>query len=283
MNFAQEASAHAEHTDLPLPLRPLADSQRATVRFQPLLVAGRIAVVDGGFVVYIRASTREVDTLHACFDDPRDGGRSLDVRRRFTLAHELAHSFLFDDRGPDDLPRKPVAGTHASELAALERVCNEAAGLVLVPDRLVSSYIRTNALDLLSYGAVQALQDKFRVSPDVLIIRLAKLLPQLHAADLIEHGGILLIERRADTTAVQHIALTPDAYRLFERKGGALDLSALTTQVPLVDSQSHECRIPCLYSTRRAIQEAVVTVAWLSRTNERALVTLRLKGSPQLV
>jgi hypothetical protein len=66
-------------------------------------------------------------------------GRFLPRRTRFTLAHEIAHTFFFDlKRSP---PRSKYDFTLPQTVRAVERACNRVAGALLLPSRILESEV----------------------------------------------------------------------------------------------------------------------------------------------
>jgi hypothetical protein len=119
-----------------------------------MIPEGVLAPVRGGFKVFLQDNFAS---------DP--GNR---VRRRFTFAHELAHTFFYSVEG--DLP-KPIKG--APRGARLERLCQFGAGEILVPEVLLKQHLRfgkvASAEDLLGLASA------FDVSLEVVFRRIQKL------------------------------------------------------------------------------------------------------------
>src|SRR5436305_979128 len=80
----------------PVPLRFLAHSCGIKeIIFRPLIIDGGIASdSDGSFLVYIKCAKEHVAQWRDAFYNDRDGGISLPPRVRFTIAHEIAHTFF---------------------------------------------------------------------------------------------------------------------------------------------------------------------------------------------
>jgi Zn-dependent peptidase ImmA (M78 family) len=88
------------------------------------------------------------------------------IRQRFSLAHEIAHTFFFNsERGR----LKPIGFAPTGE--RLESACHKAAGLILVPDAPLQHAIRTLE-DFPRAEHVPQLAAIFDVSPEVLLRRL---------------------------------------------------------------------------------------------------------------
>jgi hypothetical protein len=93
-----------------------------------------------------------------------------DTRYRSTLAHEIAHTFFFDDSTPT--PRKRAEWfTHAwSE----EGAASEVARQILVPRSMLRPLAASwnNSQSQFTFGTILYLAETFRVSPEIIIRRL---------------------------------------------------------------------------------------------------------------
>ncbi len=269
--------------DLPVRLRPIADAQHAHVTFQPLLVEAGISTVNGGFEIYANCRAGAVRNLMARFDDPEDGGRSFPHRLRFTLAHELAHTFFFDWRGNDHRPQPHVSGTHYAELDSLERECNTAAGLLLVPERLLSSMIDINNIDTFDPTAIRSVAERFAVSADCLLICLRSFLATRDVG-----GGILVVGIDKGLPHIQAHALDSTATQMFMTAEGVLDLNLIEQNVPIPNhgqrDMRREVQVPCRLGGRLAVQVVSITVTHTSAIghDQRSLVGIKFVGRPQL-
>lgn len=143
------------------PLRPPIDPGEIaafcsvlSVENRKMIPEGVLAPVRGGFKVFLQENF---------VADP-----GVRIRRRFTLAHELAHTFFY--RLENDLP-KPIKG--APRGARLERLCQFGASQILLPDILLKQQFQsrkvTCAEDLL--GLAKA----FDVSLEVVFRRIHKM------------------------------------------------------------------------------------------------------------
>jgi hypothetical protein len=133
-----------------------------------LPVGGGLVVEPGGFVIYVRCEEEFAAAWTAVLADPQDGGRSLPARQRFSVAHELAHTLLYDLSA--DTPKSLLGRATGNELSSLERTCNRAAARLLLPDHLLGSSL--GALDPIDAHGLEILARRFRVSAEVLIRRL---------------------------------------------------------------------------------------------------------------
>jgi hypothetical protein len=151
-----------------------------SVEDRPMIPEGVLAPVPGGFKVFLQDNFAS---------DP--GNR---VRRRFTLAHELAHTFFYSLEG--DSP-KPITG--APRGPRLERLCQFGASEILVPEVLLRQNLRSgkaaSAEELIELAAA------FDVSLEVIFRRIHKL--GLVAED---DFAAALVDRAQDGTDVVQAA-----------------------------------------------------------------------------
>ena len=157
---------------LPVTLKGIAASRKIrNVVFRPLLVDGCLTITDDGFNIYVRCDTGSSEETRAKFEAEDQLG-PLPPRMRFTIAHELAHTFFFDlDAGR---PHNRLTIDHHNTLAALERVCNQAAARILLPSELVRAEFRVH--DPYDPSALRRLAEKAAVSPQMLVNRSANCL-----------------------------------------------------------------------------------------------------------
>jgi hypothetical protein len=141
-------------------LTPLARIQCVdVVEFRPMMMAGCIDFRDTGFVAYIQHDESFTWDIREADETPR-----LNNRQRFTLAHEIAHTFFFSKETGRVQPsgRSPRGN-------ALERLCNLGAALILLPQMPISAYARKESFSPLSLVNVA---QSYGVSLEVLIRRL---------------------------------------------------------------------------------------------------------------
>ncbi len=148
-----------------------------SVENRPMIPEGVLAPVRGGFKVFLQDNF---------VSDP--GSR---IRRRFTFAHELVHTFFYSVAG--DLP-KPIKG--APRGPRLERLCQFGASEILVPEILLKHHLPshkvTSAEDLLGLAST------FDVSLEVIFRRIQKL--GLVAED---EFAAALVDRTKDREVIQ--------------------------------------------------------------------------------
>lgn len=152
----------------PVPLRPVAELCKAEVVFKPLLVAGATGWRIGGFRVYCNCPRDRIDDWSHRYSDATDLGTTLPVRARFTIAHELAHTSFYEVE-VGKRPRALFSHRWNERIEELESLCDDGASFLLMPPNLLRE--RLGNQDLLDPGVLWALSDKFRVSPDAVVIR----------------------------------------------------------------------------------------------------------------
>ncbi len=131
--------------------------KRLGLRF--MIPRGVLLPVDGGFEVYLRDSCRKDVDISAPETEDR-----LSARQRFSLAHEIAHTFFYRLSDTTPVPQ-PVS----NELE-LEKTCDRTAGHILIPTNLlkreIGDYQRIDA------SLVRSIAHRFRTSLTVAIERL---------------------------------------------------------------------------------------------------------------
>lgn len=191
---------------LPISLAGLAaECKVGRVIFRPMLVDGGLSKAPDGFWMYVGCDEDEAQELSRKFSDHNDGGKTLPARMRFTIAHELIHTFFFDvSRGE---PQSRVSGSHYRELGSLERECNRGAARLLVPERLLHQAINAGPIDVFEPEELTALARRFRVSLETLLRCLQPL--GLRSPD---NGGVFYLCEDKDRLLVSAFALTGPAY-----------------------------------------------------------------------
>jgi len=127
-------------------------------------VDGRLLIGEKGFIIQLKPS--------------------VDTRRRFSLAHEIAHTVLYDVN--DITPKKMFHGGKPDEE---ETFCNLLAAELLMPSNMIFKHVKkyTNEPDVNPLQLIRNMAQKFRVSIEAMSRRLIEDLGLLH--------GILLAGR----------------------------------------------------------------------------------------
>jgi len=156
---------------IPIDLFRLAQSRHIhTIELRPLLADGCMFVHEGGFKVQICDKNAEVLQPGRMLVT-----RAFTVKQRFTLAHEIAHTLVYEiaisppgiKRAILNLIEETDGGSREQNL---ESFCQIAAGFLLVPprslrhERALGPWGRVDSLEHL-----RGLSRRFYVSPEVMI------------------------------------------------------------------------------------------------------------------
>src|SRR5207248_1294642 len=101
------------------------------IDFRPLIVDGGLSLLENGFLISVRCEEAEIDQFHRCFEKDSTG-RGLPPRARFTIAHEIAHTFFFDRESSP--PKSLINHNDRRTLPSLEGACSRAARQLLIPE-----------------------------------------------------------------------------------------------------------------------------------------------------
>jgi len=123
-----------------------------SVEHRRMVPEGVLTPVQGGFRIYLQSNFAQQ--------------RGVKLRQRFTLAHELAHTFFYDRNG--GVP-KPAKGTPRGQ--RLERLCHIGASQILVPEIALRNELKGEG-EVVSVQRILDLARLFEVSAEVLIRRL---------------------------------------------------------------------------------------------------------------
>lgn len=155
--------AHSGCRSLPVDLLSIARYQRVhALKLGPIVPDGILAPDQDGFTIYLRSRNEYSVQLS------EERQVKLSVRQRFTMAHELVHTFFYQTRfGKPELIKDAPRGKR------LERLCQFGAGALVVPGNLLRARIR---VDVCFSSATQAVElcRSFAVSPEVLLRRIAE-------------------------------------------------------------------------------------------------------------
>jgi len=143
-----------------------------TVELKPLLADGYLVVDDKGFSVHLHDERPSVTVIGEASEY-----RTLNVKQRFTFAHEIAHTMTYDLSHETPQPKKSMmdvitgAGGRDAE-SSLEAFCQIVAGLILLPIsglRQEEVLGRFGTVD--SVATVLRIARLFEVSPEVVMHR----------------------------------------------------------------------------------------------------------------
>lgn len=134
----------------------------------------------------------KIDLVNYTFDDDISGVLVLndshptiginqahsEVRKRFTIAHELGHYVLHKDQGSmfmDKVLYRKSSDGYTIKDERLEREANYFAANLLMPANIVKNYIETNDLDFYEDSNIQKMAKDFGVSSSAMTYRLINL------------------------------------------------------------------------------------------------------------
>jgi len=190
---------------IPVDLCSIAQYQGVhAVRLAPILPHGIMAPDTIGFTIHLKSRHEHVIDLPAASGPQRPPvNLRLSARQRFTLAHEIVHTFFY--RWESGSPELMTGAPNGHKLEAL---CQFGAGLLTVPDHLLYAHVRED-WRLSSASQVVRLCGEFGVSPEVLLRRIGE------DQSLIEMGSAVVLAKtdpHADVSAILagccHLSLT---------------------------------------------------------------------------
>ena len=137
-----ETLVGANTCSLPVDLNRIAATRSVQrIQFTPLFTDGGLAVRKDGFVIYVRCDTGQGFDLTGRLAEDGTGSTlptTIARRARFTIAHEIAHTFFYDVRKMPPRPKTKIDG--AATATKLELTCNRIAGLILLPETLMRQH-----------------------------------------------------------------------------------------------------------------------------------------------
>lgn len=168
---------------IPTSLKSLADRREVKVRFMPLPVPGCLAVTQAGFEIFIQTAGDHVDDYTSKFLSGND--RLLPHRVRFTLAHELAHTYFYNTLNkPAAMVTPPDS---LDDFDRLENACDLIGNRILLPAKLLKEFTQTN--DIHDPAMLRKLADTAAVSARVVIRAI-----QFSESCLSPYSGIATVE-----------------------------------------------------------------------------------------
>lgn len=195
-----EALARLHNKALPTNLDSMARERKVReIDFRPLIVDGGLSLLDDGFLITVHCEEGQEERFHDILaKDPT--GRSLPKRARFTIAHEIAHTFFFDlDSSP---PQATENHKDRRTLRSLEDACHLAARQLLLPEFfLVDSYRQA---DLMNPTVLRDLAEQAAMSCPALVMRFESLL-----RFAMPDGMLLCIQRDNDGFKIRHVVRHP--------------------------------------------------------------------------
>jgi hypothetical protein len=196
--------------------------------FRFIIPRGVLVPMTGGFQVYLRDSVRrDVDISEG---EPRG---FLSVRQRFSLAHEIAHTFFY--KLSDSIP---VPDDTVSNGFELEQVCDRTAGHILVPTSLLHREIED--YEKIDAAFIRSIASKFQTSLTVMIQRISAV-----ASNPLERCVLLARRLNADAE-IRAIYFGVGLLRTFPRPKRYTRLTEWIVDFPrpLIDRRENcDCRV----------------------------------------
>ncbi len=170
---AESLASTVSKNEFPVLLRPLAERRKVTsVDFCPLLVDAMLTTHPEGFRILLNSDGGRDQELKERYRN-ESKRKLLQPRLRFSIAHELAHTFFYDLTGESPkLSKKFKSGGGQTELENLERYCNTIASHLLLPTQMLSdAFLRIKAI---TPESILELAQTTGVSLPALLFRLDK-------------------------------------------------------------------------------------------------------------
>jgi hypothetical protein len=166
---ADALTAKLKH-DLPINLGTVAHACGVKlIQFQPLLLDAGLAFGDDGFHIYVRAPAENGADFTRRFSE--DGtGRTLppDFARsaRFTIAHEIAHTLIYNT---STFPPRHLEAVNVRSIGGLEHTCNVVAAALMLPENIFETRFRD--FDLFNPDALSEIANEALVTKTTLVWR----------------------------------------------------------------------------------------------------------------
>lgn len=200
---ADNIATLASGNEFPVPLSPIAKRRRVTqVDFSPLLVDAMLTTHSEGFRILLNPNEADPEKLKS-FYQSEGSGKLLPTRLRFSLAHELAHTFFYDfAEGRPEVVKAFRPGGGRTALENLEKYCNTIAAHLLLPTPMVKTWFLKHQ----SFSPQKLLEfaTEAGVSIEALIHRLSEMTSVF--LDTSFYGCIILLKRGTDGIKIAAMA-----------------------------------------------------------------------------
>lgn len=278
INIAESLALQVGSKQLPIPLKKIAESRQIKeVVFRPLLIDACIGVEDDGFTVYVGCETEHIEDYYRRWNDVRDGGRSLKVRTRFTIAHEICHTFFYGIEG--DSPRKHIDTKHHETLKSMERACDKAAARMLLPEPILRAEMRR--IDILDAQGLVFLREKAAVSVECLLLRI-----QESSVWSRDFGAIAYVRKHNGEFLMEKLIIHPVLCNVFPKaaEGESPRNLIYDDRLSIYGGYEHKVVVeqPVLVGSRRATQSYRVTCERIYGYVDSFILTVRSEGQPKI-
>ena len=238
MAISQAESLAANVSDSP-PTDLLAAARRRRVKaiyFRPMEIEAGLSVDEHGFTIFVGAPLERAPHWQKLFDADGTGRllpHAVRSRLRFTIAHEIAHTFFYD---LSDF--RPLFEVKLSiSLDALERACHAGAGALLLPEVFLKKQLFE--YDLLSPDDLSVIASKCMISREALVIRLSMLANEYRPV-----GVVLLVERRGNHHNIVGSSVHYSFSHLFNfRRDAALSQFVSDSRLSIFGGKQHSVKV----------------------------------------
>src|ERR1700674_508171 len=269
-----DAEALTREVSAGLPVALSAIAQRRLVKrveFRQLLVEGALSVMPNGFNVYINCDPGEGEQLTEEFAANGTGvtlPHRIRARARFTIAHELAHTFLYDVRTLPPKPRITLKGP--TSLRSLERLCSVVAGALVLPEWIIRAEAEREGLA--DSRKLRTLADRALISSETLVRRLTKVAPEQHPPCVVA-----AVEKQSSDLIIRAISRHYRFAELFGGAGAGTPFSSFIYHPDLVafGGELTSVALPVRYSTGTAMPYLIECESRAKRAATTFLVTAR--------
>lgn len=158
----------------PVDLHAIARYRRVKrLEIRLMVRSGTLVPVHQGYEI----SLQGVEPRELKLDEP-EIPEELNIRQRFTLAHEIAHTYFY--KGTDRVPIPTVNVKTKKDSFDLENICDRAAKRILVPMRLLRSQVRAvlGESSEVDVSLVRRMVSRFKVPYEVILDRLRTMEPE---------------------------------------------------------------------------------------------------------
>jgi hypothetical protein len=184
LSTAEDSALAASAGSPAVPLEKIAATVGiSSIRVEPLLSLAGLEVLGQTFVIWLNADARQVNLPENAQLDLNDARwRTLSSSIRFHVAHEIAHALFIKRAGRSTMLDK--------EIDELERACDEAAGIMLLPKQRLRDTVGEK---ILSVGHVWGVIQSAQVTPETFIHRLRIIKDEEICHE--PRGGVLAVVR----------------------------------------------------------------------------------------
>ena len=257
-------------TKFPIPLIEIANLQKVqkVVFLQDLLPDGCLEPNDYGFVIYAKGLGHNTEDLYKQFQSEPTGISLLPGRIRFTIAHEIAHTLFYDLKA--NKPTELINITTPKRLSRTEKICNNLAAKILLPDSEVSEFSRSS--EVWSPESIRSFAKYAGASEVAVVLRLGA---------FVGNGGFAFIDVNKQTYKIKYLsignALSSRFIKIEKEEFVSKILDRLLMEPCSILAGGEEYRIKCSVPEIRIGSKAVTWDCWFQRSyGTRWLVTFRL-------